>query len=134
MPPRCADADGRVALSAYCVAALACEPVSAGDGEQRGDGDAARLLAQRSEHAYTADPYHALRDEPEAVSQAEQQRLSELAHRRDRERRRRDWDEARTKIDHALDEFAATVNGDPPLHHALRAIRRSVEQVSRRLA
>jgi hypothetical protein len=96
--------------------------------------DAPRLLARDSTRGYTDRPYQALPDEPEAISESEQQLLTERSRREWQAARRERWAEARREIDSALDGFAATVNGDAPLHHALRAVRRSAESVSRRLA
>jgi hypothetical protein len=103
------------------------------DGEQRID-DSPRLLHRRAEYGYTERPSLALTGEPEAVSAREQAAISQRSRREWQEARRRRWDEARRTIDGALDDFASTVSGDAPLGNALRAVHRSAEAVSRRLA
>jgi len=52
----------------------------------------ARLLAARSEFGYTDRMDRALRDEPEAVSPAEQRRLTKQAGLDAQARARQDWD------------------------------------------
>jgi hypothetical protein len=107
--------------------------VSAGDG-QRIASNPPRLLHRRAEFGYTDKPSLAMTGEPEAVSEYEQHVISQRSQRAWLAARRERWDEARSVIESALDGFASTVNGDPPLHNALRAISRAAEQVSRRLA
>jgi hypothetical protein len=97
-------------------------------------GDEVRLLAQHSEHAYTARAAEALRDEPEAVDRATQERLTAEANRAWDARRRAAWDATSATILSLLDAFEAVVVGDPPLVHAVRAVRRSTAAVGRRLA
>jgi hypothetical protein len=97
-------------------------------------GDEPRLLHVRSELAYTHDVHHALRDEPEAVSDQEQRVLTQRARLDWVARRRRAWAETIEIVAPALDAFCDTINGDRSLQHAVRAVRRSVDAVSRRLA
>lgn len=100
---------------------------------QADDSDPPRLLALRSELGYVDRLALAMLDEPEAVSEPAQIEITRRSQREWKEARRRRWDEARKSIDGALDSFAATINGDPPLCNALKAVRRSTEAVTRRL-
>jgi hypothetical protein len=67
-----------------------------------GSGDEVRLLHRRSQVGYTSNPATAMPNEPEAISAADQQQLTELAHRRDRQRRLAAWQQTRATIDAAL--------------------------------
>jgi hypothetical protein len=97
-----------------------------------GDGDEVRLLATRSEHGYTDDPTKALSNEPEAVPADEQARQTAAAHRRDRQRRVDAYESMRAVVLPALDEFVGVVR-DPPAERAVRAVRRTLDAVERRL-
>jgi hypothetical protein len=94
-------------------------------------GDRPRLLAQRSEFAYTDRVDQALRDEPEAVSAAEQRHLTELAHRRDRRRRLDAWKPARSLISAGIVSF--TPAADRYSRSDLRVIERTLRRIDQRL-
>ena len=96
--------------------------------------DPPRLLHRRAEYAYTDKPALAMTGEPEAVSRDEQTAITQRAQRAWREARHQRWDDARKTIDRVADDFASSINGDPALHTALRAVHRSAEAVTRRLA
>jgi hypothetical protein len=98
-----------------------------GKGGKRGRGDdAPRLLAAQSQHGYTDRIDRALREEPEAVSLPYQRRLSELAHRRDQQRRIVASTAASDAIDVALDGLLRAVGGDHRVSSRARLVRRSV--------
>jgi hypothetical protein len=91
------------------------------------------LLAQRSEFGYVDRLDRAMHDEPEAISEHEQRDMSQRARLDWVERRRRAWSDATAVIFPALDTFTATLNGDRPLQHAVRGVRRAADAVGRRL-
>jgi hypothetical protein len=74
-------------------------------------------------------------DEPEAVSEHEQEQQTRIAHRRDRERRVAAFVEARAMIDAALDAFTASLGGSPAreLVAGVQTVRRSADRLGRRL-
>jgi hypothetical protein len=80
---------------------------------------------------YVDSSAKALPDEPEAVSASCQQRLSELGHRRDRERRIAAFTITSETINGALDAFVARVGHDPRLAHGVRAVRRTTAALGR---
>jgi hypothetical protein len=100
-------------------------------GENGQAGDPVRLLAARSEHGYTDNRFMALPDEPEAVSPAEQRRLTQLAHRRDHERRVAIFTITSGAINKALDTFVASVGTDPRLADRVRSVRRTTQALGR---
>jgi hypothetical protein len=97
------------------------------------DGDEARLLHVRSELAYTADPHHALRDEPEAVSADEQRRQTQASHVRDRRRRVDAFVAMRDVVYGALDGFLDAVGPGHGVEPTVRAAKRSVAQLETRI-
>jgi len=66
----------------------------------------ARLLAARSEFGYTDRMDRALRDEPEAVSPAEQRRLTRQSGLNAQERARTDWLSRRHRLHAELEELS----------------------------
>lgn len=94
-----------------------------------------RLLARHSEHGYTANAWLAMPEEPEAVSAGDQQALTDLARRRERERRLDAYREARHAIDAALSGLLSAIGGTPShgLAQGVRAVQRSAEALGRRL-
>lgn len=91
-----------------------------------------RLLAARSEVAYTEVLAEALPDEPEAVSAAEQGRLTAASRRTAIERERHAWCCIRADAELLLDQLAAvqwTVNAADA-----RTLGRALERVVRRPA
>jgi hypothetical protein len=96
--------------------------------------DEPRLLHVRSELGYTHDPRHAVVDEPEAVSADEQRRQTQIAHRRERQRRLDAFIVLRDVVIPALDVFAGVVAYDRAVLREVRLIRRGVEAVSRQIA
>ena len=76
-----------------------------------------------------------MRDEPEAVSRSEQQRQSLAAERKERARRIAAWSEMRSTVDAALNSFMEVVGATAGRNvvSSVRAIRRSADQLGRRL-
>jgi hypothetical protein len=94
--------------------------------------DPPRLLHRRSELGYTEARALALPGEPEAVDAATQARLTELAHRREQDRRRADWLEARRQLIAVLDWLGSRPLG-LELRDEMRGIRRVLDRADRRL-
>jgi hypothetical protein len=94
-------------------------------------GDPIRLLHAQSQHGYTDRIDQALPEEPEAVSAEEQRRMTELARRRDGQRRRAAYVALNATVNAALDGFVAVAGKDPKLAHAVRAVRRTTAAVRR---
>jgi hypothetical protein len=92
-------------------------------------GPHARFLAPPS--GYTRRAASAV-DKLEAVSEEEQRRLTQQAHRNSDLQLRRQWGEAHEQITRALDDFAAVA--PPTLTSSIRAVRRSADQLRRKLA
>jgi hypothetical protein len=100
---------------------------------ERGN-DEPRLLSRQSQYGYTNRTGQALfPDAGEAVPEDVQAEFSRQAGREWAARRRAAWDSTNRTILGALDAFEETIVGDPPLVHALRAVRRSTAAVSRRV-
>jgi hypothetical protein len=97
------------------------------------DGEPIRLLAVRSEHAYTDVPALAMRDEPEAVSEANQRELTRDARARWRVQQAQVWKQARALIVEALDVMTAASGADLALTSGARVIAREVSRVDRRI-
>jgi hypothetical protein len=93
--------------------------------------DKPRLLAKRSEVGYVSDSARALRGEPEAVSASEQRHLTQLARRRERQRRVDAWRPARSLLMAGI--VAYTPAADPTTRSDLRVIQRVVQKIDRRL-
>lgn len=91
-----------------------------------------RLLALRSEHAYTDRLDRAMPDEPEAVSEEDQRELTRTAQRVQHERDRLQWLAARNSIERSLDMLDLPAFAH--VEHDLRAIRRILERVEKRVA
>jgi hypothetical protein len=91
-----------------------------------------RLLHRRSEHGYTDRPAQALTAEPEAVSAAEQRRLTTEARRRATEREREAWHRFRTIVVPELVALGGVL--DRGLASDLRALARQLERIDRKLA
>jgi hypothetical protein len=99
------------------------------------NGDDARFMHRHSEHGYTSSLHEAMRDEPEAVSESEQRRLTRQAERRADDRKLAAWREARTSIMGALDTFTeqASVSRDHALVGVVRGIRHRVHAIDKRI-
>lgn len=91
-----------------------------------------RLLHQRSECGYTAEPHQALSDEPEAVSEAEQRSLTRQAHRAKAARDRFALCSATAVIELEL-EALELARVEPNLSADIRAIRRTLDKMRRQL-
>jgi hypothetical protein len=89
--------------------------------------DAARLLHVRSELGYTDRPSRALPLEPEAVSAAEQRRLSLDARFRAEEREREAWARCLGIIRGALEDARREL--DRGLAAELRGLERQLERI-----
>ena len=139
MPGRIRKAKGRVSpapgelmrsadsrLSGYRPAARRLDVVT--------DVDPPRLLHRRAGHGYTDRPALALRDEPEAVSEREQERITLGARRAETQRRHAAVNEATAAIGAALDGLLATVGHDRQIAGRARLVRRSVEALGRAVA
>lgn len=81
-----------------------------------------------ADHGYTADPRRAVRDEPEAVDQATQDRYARHAREKERTTSQDVWRESRADLTRALDRLKAMAPG----HRITREIR-EIEQRIRRL-
>lgn len=81
-----------------------------------------------ADHGYTADPRRAVRDEPEAVDQATQDRYARHAREKERTTTQDVWRESRADLTRALDRLKAMAPG----HRITREIR-EIEQRIRRL-
>lgn len=91
-----------------------------------------RLLHARSEHGYTDNPVHALRDEPEAVTSAYQRYLTRQAQRLAHDREREQWLELRGRVQAALNDLhAARFSVD--VSRDVRAMRRTFERIDHKL-
>jgi hypothetical protein len=96
--------------------------------------DKPRLLAAHSELGYTSRAAEALPGEPEAVTAEEQRRQTQEAHRRDRLRIRREWENVHQAIDPPLRRFAeVAARTDPRLHREVGNITRALRRVDREL-
>jgi hypothetical protein len=91
--------------------------------------DEPRFLAPAS--GYTRRAAVAV-DKLEAVSEEEQARLTQRAHRNATWRLQRQWDETHATITTELDRFAAVA--PPTLASSIRAVRRSADQLGQKLA
>jgi hypothetical protein len=98
----------------------------------RDGGDPVRLLAQRSEHAYTSNPLKALKEEPEAVDAATQAELTARSRRAERERLRAAWAPARSLISAGVVAFRPMA--DSRTQSDLRVIERTAQRIDQRLA
>jgi hypothetical protein len=96
-------------------------------------GESPRLLAARSERGYVERVAEALRAEPEAISELEQQR--QTLHARDRWRREQEqlWRRASSEISDALSTFVASARPSPQTLADVRAISRATDRVNRHL-
>jgi hypothetical protein len=104
--------------------------VAEGGANGRGE-DPPRLLAARSQFAYTDRLDQAMHDEPEAVSASEQRHLTDLAHRRDRQRLLDAWKPARSLLMAGIVSF--TPNADSRSRSDLRLIERTMKRIDARL-
>jgi hypothetical protein len=94
--------------------------------------DPPRLLHKHSEHGYTQHTHEALTDEPEAVNAETQRRLTHEADLRQTQRQRQLWQDIRPQLLNDLEQlhhhFGTLVTNE------LRAIRRELDRIERRLA
>jgi hypothetical protein len=95
--------------------------------------DPPRLLAARSERAYTERVAEALPAEPEAVSADEQRELSARAHRRWQREQKRAWGSCHASIRRALSEFQSSGPVDRGVLVAALAVERAARRVDRRV-
>jgi hypothetical protein len=107
----------------------------AADPQRGGKPDKPRLLASRSEHAYTSSANESLREEPEAISSEEQRQMTAAVHRAEAARLRREWELTEKSIDSSLDHFVydAGVRPDRRIVSSVRAIRRAARACGRRV-
>jgi hypothetical protein len=91
--------------------------------------DRPRLLARRSEHAYTSAPQLALHAEPEAVDEQTQRELTRRAHRREADRLADVWREGRELIVAGVDLVMACTAADRRLKSDLRVLVASYRTV-----
>jgi len=91
-----------------------------------------RLLHRHSEHGYTSRTHEAMNDEPEAVDHDTQRRLTHDARLRQAQRRRELWHDSRDRLLENLDLVQQHFGSD--VAHELRAIRRELDRIERRLA
>ena len=124
--------DSRRRASSVCDLCSHTLQVVAERGDSRRAQDPPRLLAARSQFAYTDRLDQAMHDEPEAVSASEQRHLTELGHRRDRERRLAAWRTTRSVITAAPTGYQPFA--DAPTKSDLRVLSRVCEKIDRRLA
>jgi hypothetical protein len=96
--------------------------------------DRPRLLAQRSELAYTSRAEEALRDEPEAVTAGEQRELTRRAHDHARQQRIREWRVAHEAITAAVGSFQSAVPVRGPARATVRALLRCCDKLDREVA
>jgi hypothetical protein len=101
-----------------------------GGDEQRSSHEL-RLLARHSQYGYTDRIDRAMREEPEAVSADEQQRLTLEAQRRDRTQRVVAWKAAHLTINAALRDFRASCRVDKRVAGTLRFVERQLTQLDR---
>jgi hypothetical protein len=102
-------------------------------GKREPSSDRPRLLARRSELGYTGSTFEALTGEPESVSEAEQSAITRAVRDAERERLLREWRQTRTAIDGALDRLLVNAQLDHGQRSGVRAVRRSVDALGRRL-
>jgi ribosomal protein S12 methylthiotransferase accessory factor YcaO len=90
--------------------------------------DQPRFLARGSGYVHSAA---VAIDRLEAVSEAEQARLTRRAHERREAQLQRAWNETEATINRALDLF--TASAPPTLQSSIRAVRRSAAELGRKL-
>ena len=84
---------------------------------------------------YTSRIEKALPSEPEAISAAEQERMSQRARDAERARTRDAWTDANRQINDAVSTFRErTGHVSPNVRSGVRAVLRASEQVGRKLA
>ena len=94
--------------------------------------DLLRLLHRHSPYGYTQHPHEAMTDEPEAVDHDTQQRLTHEAQLRHTQRQRELWRDSRPRLLETLGALHRGFGND--VAHELRAIRREVDRIDRKLA
>jgi hypothetical protein len=94
-----------------------------------------RLLARRSEHGYVTNPAEAMHGEPEAVTEAEQQKVTRDARLAAKARRVQHWERTRRFIDIAISRFELTTDlkAEPGLDGALHSVKQRLDAVDRRI-
>jgi hypothetical protein len=98
------------------------------------DEDRPRLLARRSEFAYTDVPALSLPGEPEAISESEQRRQTLAARRKRDQQQRQTWLEARARI---VEGVTLVRTSRPPMPQrimsSVRVIERTISRVDAEL-
>jgi len=94
--------------------------------------DLLRLLHRHSHYGYTQHPHEAMTDEPEAVDHDTQQRLTHEAQLRHTQRQRELWHATRARLLNELD--LAHHHFGTQVVNELRAIRREIDRINRKLA
>jgi hypothetical protein len=95
--------------------------------------DPPRLLHRRSHHGYTSDPATAMFDEPEAVSEEDQEWITSRVRRVARETQLARWRTAREQIDESIAMLYAQ-RLERPVEREVRSLRRQLERLDRLLA
>jgi ElaB/YqjD/DUF883 family membrane-anchored ribosome-binding protein len=96
--------------------------------------DEVRLLARASERGYVHTAALALRNEPEAISESEQELLSKRVREAERKRAREEWKRANARIADAVNDFRErSGHVAPGVVSGTRAVLRAAEQVGRKL-
>lgn len=94
--------------------------------------DPVRLLHRRSEVGYTDVPALALPNEPEAISRADQRRVTEDAQLAARARARAEWWPHRQLLLAMLEDVSA-YSWSSRIRDELQTARRSIERIDKRL-
>lgn len=94
--------------------------------------DPPRLLHRRSHHGYTDRLDLALTGEPEAVPRREQERITAVVRRSEREAQTQEWERRRVGLQREIDwlysqRFQRTVRSE------VRVLQRQLDRIDRRL-
>jgi hypothetical protein len=98
-----------------------------------GGDDGARYLAVDLVRAYTSNPFQSVLSEGQALDEHEQQRMTQLALRRDRERRLVVWRETHTTISVVLGAFLELAGLEPAVRRHARALEHHARAIDRAL-
>ena len=92
--------------------------------------DAPRLLHRDSAHGYTSNPSHALRGEPEAVPEGDQDRLTLAAAANERRARVEEWQRRRETIQREIN-WLYSQRLRRNVRSQLRALQRQLDRLDR---
>ena len=98
-----------------------------------GDEVEYRFLHRDPTRPPTSNPHLALRGEPEMISAEYEQGLADAARLRDRQRRLAAYRSMRESVFGTLDEFVRAVGPQGGVGSSVRAARRSIDQLARRV-